>query len=88
MTKVTTFGDQTVDCAEAREVVWQLLDRYLEPRRAQAVWAHLDACAHCADWVRLQQQFLATIAAVPDGAVATAALTARVERALRESGRP
>lgn len=49
-------SDDTVDCAEALDRVYEYLDGELDPSRLELVRLHLDECSHCLQQFGLEQE--------------------------------
>lgn len=80
-------GNQAeLDCAGARERLFDFLDRELGPEVEAMIQAHLEKCGHCFREADFERRFLETLQAARDADVCPAKLRSRVREALRRDG--
>jgi len=75
-----------IDCEAVMRQLWDYLDGELTPSRADAIRAHLSACARCFPHVEFEEKFLAALASARRSVSDPDELRERVVASLRAEG--
>lgn len=75
-----------LDCAGAKERLFDLLDGELDDAMVARMKRHIDGCRHCFDRSDFERRFLAALQAVRAGGPMPGGLRDRVLAALRAEG--
>lgn len=79
-------GRAAIDCAGAKERLFDLLDGELDDETVARMRRHIDGCRHCFDRSDFERRFLAAVQAVRARGPMPGALRERVLAALRAEG--
>jgi anti-sigma factor (TIGR02949 family) len=79
-------GRVAIDCAGAKERLFDLLDGELDDETVTRMQRHIAGCRHCFDRSDFERRFLAAVQAVRAGGPMPGGLRERVLAALRAEG--